>query len=113
MASSYVSMVCSYRVALLRLPRGTSLGQAATGALIAESIRRCQCGRCKHNPLPLAHNAYTSVTCAACAGVQRQEGLQRLANGESLVDVARTYDVDPTTIGRLQGPFVSGSAAAA
>jgi DNA invertase Pin-like site-specific DNA recombinase len=44
---------------------------------------------------------------------QRQEALQRLANGESLVDVARTYGVDPTTIGRLQGPFVSGSAAAA
>jgi DNA invertase Pin-like site-specific DNA recombinase len=39
---------------------------------------------------------------------QRQEALQRLANGESLVDVARTYGVDPTTIGRLQGPFVSG-----
>ena len=44
---------------------------------------------------------------------QRQEALQRLAKGESLVDVARTYGVDPTTIGRLQGPFVSGSAAAA
>ena len=44
---------------------------------------------------------------------QRQEALQRLANGESLVDVARTYGVDPTTIGRLQGPFVSGSAVAA
>ena len=55
-----------------------------------------------HNPLPLAHDAYTSVTCAAYPGVQRQEALQRLANGESLVDVARTYGVDPTTIGRLQ-----------
>ena len=32
---------------------------------------------------------------------QRQEALQRLANGETLVDVARTYAVDPTTIGRL------------
>ena len=32
---------------------------------------------------------------------QRQEALQRLANGETLVDVARTYSVDPTTIGRL------------
>jgi DNA invertase Pin-like site-specific DNA recombinase len=32
---------------------------------------------------------------------QRQEALQRLANGEALVDVARTYAVDPTTIGRL------------
>jgi DNA invertase Pin-like site-specific DNA recombinase len=36
---------------------------------------------------------------------QRQEALQRLANGESLVDVARTYGVDPTTIGRLHSPF--------
>ena len=89
-----------------------ALRQAATRALIAESIRRCQRGRCMHNPLPLADDAYTSVTCAACAGVQRQEALQRLANGESLVDVARTNGVDPTTIGRLQGPFVSGSAAA-
>jgi DNA invertase Pin-like site-specific DNA recombinase len=43
---------------------------------------------------------------------QRQEALQRLANGETLVDVARTYGVDPTTIGRLQGPFVPGSVAA-
>jgi DNA invertase Pin-like site-specific DNA recombinase len=39
---------------------------------------------------------------------QRQEALQRLANGESLVDVARTYGVDPTTIGRLQEPFRFG-----
>ena len=85
-----------------------ALRQAATRALIAESIRRRQRGRCMHNPLPLAHDAYTSVTCAACAGVQWQEALQRLAKGESLVDVARTYGVDPTTIGRLQGPFVLG-----
>jgi DNA invertase Pin-like site-specific DNA recombinase len=33
---------------------------------------------------------------------QRQEALQRLANGETLVDIARTFAVDPTTIGRLQ-----------
>jgi DNA invertase Pin-like site-specific DNA recombinase len=33
---------------------------------------------------------------------QRQEALQRLANGETLVAVARTYGVDATTIGRLQ-----------
>ena len=46
-----------------------ALRQAATRALIAESIRRCQRGRCMHNPLPLAHDTYTSVTCAACAGV--------------------------------------------
>jgi hypothetical protein len=43
---------------------------------------------------------------------RRQEALQRLANGETLVDVARTYGVDPTTIGRLQSPFVPGSVAA-
>ena len=66
-----------------------------------------------HNPLPLAHDAYKSVTCAECAGVQRQEALQRLANGESLVDVARTYGVDPTTIRAASGPFRFGSAAAA
>ena len=58
-----------------------ALRQAATRALIAESIRRCQRGRCMHNPLPFAHDAYTSVTCTACAGVQRQEARQRLANG--------------------------------
>jgi DNA invertase Pin-like site-specific DNA recombinase len=34
---------------------------------------------------------------------QRQEALVRLANGETLVDVARTFAVDPTTIGRLSG----------
>ena len=32
---------------------------------------------------------------------QREEALTRLQNGESLVSVARTYNVDPTTIGRL------------
>jgi DNA invertase Pin-like site-specific DNA recombinase len=34
---------------------------------------------------------------------QRQEALQRLAAGETQADVARTYAVDPTTIGRLLG----------
>jgi DNA invertase Pin-like site-specific DNA recombinase len=33
---------------------------------------------------------------------QRQEAIQRLAKGETLVDIARTFGVDPTTIGRLQ-----------
>src|SRR5215470_14576451 len=33
---------------------------------------------------------------------QRQEAIQRLANGETQADVARTYGVDATTIGRLQ-----------
>src|ERR1700716_2899499 len=33
---------------------------------------------------------------------QRQEALARLAAGETQADVARAYDVDPTTIGRLQ-----------
>src|SRR5436853_45845 len=32
---------------------------------------------------------------------QRQEALQRLAAGETYADVARTYNVDATTIGRL------------
>ena len=38
---------------------------------------------------------------------QRQEALQRLAAGETQADVARTYNVDATTIGRLLGdrPF--------
>ena len=38
---------------------------------------------------------------------QRQEALQRLAAGETMADVARTYNVDATTIGRLLGdrPF--------
>jgi len=34
--------------------------------------------------------------------IQRQEALERLKNGESLVAVARTFNVDPTTIGRLK-----------
>lgn len=33
---------------------------------------------------------------------QRKEALERLGKGDSLVDVARTFAVDPTTIGRLQ-----------
>jgi DNA invertase Pin-like site-specific DNA recombinase len=43
---------------------------------------------------------------------QRQEALQRLANGETLVDVARTYSVSPVTIGRLHSPFAGASGAA-
>ena len=33
---------------------------------------------------------------------QRAEALQRLANGEMQADIARTYAVDTTTIGRLE-----------
>ena len=33
---------------------------------------------------------------------QRQEALARLTAGETQADIARTYAVDPTTIGRLQ-----------
>ena len=42
---------------------------------------------------------------------QRQEALQRLASGEAQADVARTYNVDATTIGRLLGdrPFPGGA----
>ena len=42
---------------------------------------------------------------------QRQEALQRLANGETQADIARTYAVDATTIGRLL-PFDSASVGA-
>jgi DNA invertase Pin-like site-specific DNA recombinase len=46
---------------------------------------------------------------------QRQEALQRLAAGETQADVARTYNVDATTIGRLLGdrPFVGEGSGAA
>jgi DNA invertase Pin-like site-specific DNA recombinase len=42
---------------------------------------------------------------------QRQEAMQRLAAGETHADVARTYNVDATTIGRLLGdrPFLGGA----
>ena len=44
---------------------------------------------------------------------QRQEALARLGAGETQADVARTYNVDATTIGRLQpSPFDGVSAAA-
>ena len=44
---------------------------------------------------------------------QRQEALARLEAGETQADVARTYNVDATTIGRLQpNPFERVSAAA-
>jgi Helix-turn-helix domain len=44
---------------------------------------------------------------------QRQEALQSLADGETQADVARTYNVDATTIGRLASPspFVEVGAA--
>ena len=38
---------------------------------------------------------------------QRQEAIARLEGGETQADVARTYGVDATTIGRLQPPFVA------
>jgi DNA invertase Pin-like site-specific DNA recombinase len=43
---------------------------------------------------------------------QRREALQRLAAGETMADVARTYNVDATTIGRLAAasPFEPGAA---
>src|SRR5947207_2205818 len=42
---------------------------------------------------------------------QRREALQRLAAGETQADIARTYNVDATTIGRLLGdrPFHGGA----
>jgi DNA invertase Pin-like site-specific DNA recombinase len=44
---------------------------------------------------------------------QRQEALQRLAKGETQADVARTYNVDATTIGRLEPrPFEQHGAGA-
>ena len=44
---------------------------------------------------------------------QRQEALERLAAGETMADVARTYAVDATTIGRLaaSSPFEQSAAA--
>jgi DNA invertase Pin-like site-specific DNA recombinase len=43
---------------------------------------------------------------------QRQEALQRLAAGETYADLARAYNVDATTIGRLaaSSPFVHAAA---
>jgi DNA invertase Pin-like site-specific DNA recombinase len=34
---------------------------------------------------------------------QRRKAIERLRNGETQADVARTYGVDATTIGRLEG----------
>src|SRR5439155_21728295 len=44
---------------------------------------------------------------------QRQEALQRLAAGETYADVARTYNVDATTIGRLAAASPFGLSAVA
>jgi hypothetical protein len=43
---------------------------------------------------------------------QRQEALQRLAGGETYADLARAYNVDATTIGRLAtaSPFAKSAA---
>jgi DNA invertase Pin-like site-specific DNA recombinase len=47
--------------------------------------------------------------------LQRQEAIQRLAAGETQADVARTYNVDATTIGRLLGdrPFLGDASGVA
>jgi DNA invertase Pin-like site-specific DNA recombinase len=45
---------------------------------------------------------------------QRQEALARLAAGETQADIARSFNVDATTIGRLEpSPFAAGSEASA
>ena len=45
---------------------------------------------------------------------QRQEALQRLAGGETQADIARSYNVDATTIGRLEpSPFAQAASTAA
>jgi DNA invertase Pin-like site-specific DNA recombinase len=44
---------------------------------------------------------------------QRQEALQRLAAGETQADIARSYAVDATTIGRLRPPFSAPASVAA
>jgi DNA invertase Pin-like site-specific DNA recombinase len=45
---------------------------------------------------------------------QRQEVLQRLAAGETQADIARSYNVDATTIGRLEPrPFERDGASVA
>lgn len=43
---------------------------------------------------------------------QRLEAIRRLSQGETQADIARTYNVDATTIGRLEvsGPFVGAAA---
>jgi hypothetical protein len=38
---------------------------------------------------------------------QRREALARLEAGETTTDIARTYGVDATTIGRLRPPFAA------
>jgi DNA invertase Pin-like site-specific DNA recombinase len=44
---------------------------------------------------------------------QRQEAIQRLANGEVQADIARSYDVSQATISRLQPiPFGANASAA-
>lgn len=43
---------------------------------------------------------------------QRQEAMRRLAQGETLADIARTFAVDPATISRLQRPFAHGASEA-
>ena len=37
---------------------------------------------------------------------QRQEAIARLEAGKTQSDIARSYNVDATTIGRLRPPFV-------
>ena len=49
---------------------------------------------------------------AALTPHQRQEAIQRLANGEAQADIARSFAVSQATISRIVGgaPFVEGRA---
>ena len=44
--------------------------------------------------------------CGASCVLERQEALERLAQGESQSAIARTFDVDRATISRLAQPLV-------
>jgi DNA invertase Pin-like site-specific DNA recombinase len=61
-----------------------------------------------------AHGRLMLTVLGGLAPHQRQEAIQRLAAGETQADVARTYNVDATTIGRLLGdrPFPGGASLA-
>lgn len=66
------------------------------------SIRSCSAEKPGRVSIGSAPDTPGSENSSEAYAFQRQEALARLEAGETQADVARSYGVDATTIGRLQ-----------
>jgi DNA invertase Pin-like site-specific DNA recombinase len=101
--------------AMMLVVAGLSTAQAAETTLLAEFERELIRARTGEGRKRAKERGVRFGRPRKMTPHQRQEALQRLAAGETQADVARTYNVDATTIGRLLGdrPFPGDASLAA